>query len=135
MKSEQNAPQAKLAIILVCGRHNAKQLVTNYDSLGKHCPQATLNSFLAWWRGDLLSRLGSRKAADLMDSGFHIVMTGVKSEVLSGCCPNSLAFCAGAFEAHRACDLDLMYSGVLPELSRNAECMVTNSQGHYKARS
>ncbi len=95
MKSEHNAPQAKLAIILVCGRHNAKQLVSNYDSLGKHCPRATLNSFLAWWCGDLLSSLASRKPDDPMDSGFHIVITGVKSGLLSGCCPNSLACCAG----------------------------------------
>ena len=133
MKSEHNAPQAKLAIILVCGRHNAKQLVTNYDSLGKHCPRATLNSFLAWWCGDLLSSLGSRKPDDLLDSGFHIVITGVKSALLSGCCPNSLTCCA--FETHRACDLHFMYSGVIPELSRNVNCMVTNSQGHYKGRS
>lgn len=32
-----------------------------------------------------------------MDSSvvFIFVVTGVKSAVLSGCCPNSLAFCAG----------------------------------------
>lgn len=47
----------------------------------------------------------------------------------------SCFLCGCMFEAHRACDLHFMYSGVLPELSRNAECMVTNSQGHYKARS